>query len=61
MEFARPLRAITVEDDIDANLSADALMAVFDDPQPTLEKFYSLKAGIIAERYADEPAHVSFV
>lgn len=61
MEFARPLRAITVEDDIDANISADALIAVFDEETPTLEKFYSLKAGIIAERYADEPAHHSFV
>jgi catechol 2,3-dioxygenase-like lactoylglutathione lyase family enzyme len=61
IEFARPLRAITVEDDIDANLSVDALLAVVDEDQPTLERFYQLKADLIAERYADEAVEVSFV
>ncbi|WP_326837542.1 VOC family protein [Amycolatopsis rhabdoformis] len=60
MEITRPLRAITVEDDLDANLSADALMDVAADPEPTLEKFYARKAELIAERYVDEPAQVSF-
>jgi len=61
IEFARPLRAITVEDDIDANLSVDALLAVVDEERPTLERFYQIKAEFIAERYADEAVEVSFV
>jgi catechol 2,3-dioxygenase-like lactoylglutathione lyase family enzyme len=61
IEFARPLRAITVEDDIDANLSVDALLAVVDEERPTLERFYQVKADLIAERYADEAVEVSFV
>jgi catechol 2,3-dioxygenase-like lactoylglutathione lyase family enzyme len=61
IEFARPLRAITVEDDIDANLSVDALLAVVDEERPTLERFYQLKADLITERYADEAVEVSFV
>jgi len=61
IEVTRPLRAITAEDDIDANLSADALMAVVDEETPSLERFFQIKAGLIAERYSDEPAEVSFV
>jgi catechol 2,3-dioxygenase-like lactoylglutathione lyase family enzyme len=61
IEFARPLRPITVEDDIDAKLSVDALLAVADEEQPSLERFYQIKADLIAERYADEPAEVSLV
>lgn len=61
IEFARPLRDITAEDDIDANLSVDALLAVVDEERPTLERFYQLKADLIAERYAGEPAEVAYV
>jgi catechol 2,3-dioxygenase-like lactoylglutathione lyase family enzyme len=61
IEITRPLREITVEDDIDANLSADALMAVVDEESPSLERFFQIKAQLIAERFADEPAEVSFV
>ena len=61
IEITRPLREITVEDDIDANLSADALMAVVDEEHPSLERFFQIKAALIVERYADEPAEVSFV
>jgi catechol 2,3-dioxygenase-like lactoylglutathione lyase family enzyme len=61
MEITRPLRAITIEDDIDANLSADALIAVVDDASPTLERFFELKAELIAERYQEETAEVSYV
>lgn len=60
MEITRPLRAITVEDDIDANLSVDALMEVADEPQPSLEKFFARKARLISERYAGEPEQVTF-
>lgn len=60
MEITRPLRAITVEDDIDANLSVDALMEVADEPQPSLEKFFARKAKLIAERFAGEPELVTF-
>lgn len=61
IEFARPLRPITVEDDIDANLSAEALMEVVDEDQPSLERFFQIKADLIAARYAGEAAEVSFV
>lgn len=60
MEITRPLRAITPEDNVDANLSVDALMEVAAEDAPTLEKFYARKARLIAERYADEPSHLSF-
>jgi catechol 2,3-dioxygenase-like lactoylglutathione lyase family enzyme len=60
MEITRPLRAITVEDDIDANLSVDALMDVTAEPDPTLEKFFARKAKLIADRYAGEPDVVTF-
>ncbi len=60
MEITRPLRAITVEDDIDANVSVDALMDVAGDEDPTLEKFFARKAALIAERYAGEAELVTF-
>jgi catechol-2,3-dioxygenase len=61
IEVTRPLRAITAEDDLDANLSVDALMAVADEETPSLQRFFEIKAGLIAERYADEAEEVSFV
>jgi len=61
LEITRPLRAITVEDDIDANLSVEALEAVADDPAPSLERFFQIKARLIAERYAEEAIEPSFV
>lgn len=60
MEITRPLRAITVEDDIDANVSVDALMDVAGEDEPTLEKFFACKAKLIAERYAGEAELVTF-
>lgn len=60
IEITRPLRAITPEDDIDANLSVDALMEVVDEPEPSLEKFFARKAKLIAERYEGEPELVTF-
>lgn len=61
IEVTRPLRAITAEDDIDANLSANALIAVVEEANPTLGRFFQIKADLIAEKYADEPAEESFV
>ncbi|MGY0499263.1 VOC family protein [Nocardia sp. FBN12] len=61
IEITRPLRVLTPEDDLDANLSVDALMAVVDEDEPSLERFYQIKAELIAARYADEPAEVSYV
>ena len=61
IEITRPLRAITVEDDIDANFSVDALVKVVDEESPSLQRFYEIKADLIAERFADEPVQVSFV
>jgi hypothetical protein len=60
MEITRPLRAITVEDDIDANVSVDALMDVAGAQDPTLDKFFARKAALIAERYAGEAELVTF-
>ncbi|GAA4536538.1 VOC family protein [Pseudonocardia xishanensis] len=60
MEITRPLRAITVEDDIDANVSVDALMDVAGENDPTLEKFFARKAKLIAERHAGEAELVTF-
>ncbi len=61
IEITRPLRAITVEDDIDANLSVEALELVVDEETPSFERFFQIKAELIAARYADDPAEVSFV
>lgn len=61
IEVTRPLRAITAEDDVDANLSVDALLAVVDEERPSLERFYQLKAELIAQRFAEDPAETSFV
>jgi catechol 2,3-dioxygenase-like lactoylglutathione lyase family enzyme len=60
IEITRPLREITAEDDIDANFSADALIAVVEEDNPSLERFYQIKAELIASAYADEPSEVSF-
>jgi catechol 2,3-dioxygenase-like lactoylglutathione lyase family enzyme len=61
IEITRPLRAITPEDDIDANLSVDALVEAVDEESPSLQRFFEIKARLIAERYADEPSEESFV
>jgi len=61
IEITRPLREITIEDDIDAKFSVEALEAVVEEDSPSLERFYQIKAQLIADRYADEPAEVSFV
>jgi len=60
MEITRPLRAITVEDDIDANVSVDALMDVAGEDEPTLARFFARKAQLIAERYEGEAELVTF-
>jgi catechol 2,3-dioxygenase-like lactoylglutathione lyase family enzyme len=60
MEITRPLRAITIEDDIDADVSVDALMDVAGEDEPTLEKFFARKATLIAERYMGEAEQVTF-
>lgn len=60
IEVTRPLRALTAEDDLDANLSVDALLAVADEDKPTLQRFFEIKAGLIAERYADKAVEESF-
>jgi catechol 2,3-dioxygenase-like lactoylglutathione lyase family enzyme len=61
IEIIRPLRVLTPEDDIDANLSVDALMAVVDEDEPSLDRFYQIKAELIAAPNADESSEVSFV
>ncbi|MFJ4770085.1 VOC family protein [Streptomyces uncialis] len=61
IEITRPLRAITTEDDIDAALSVDALLAVAGEERPSLERFYQIKADLIARKYAQDPAEESFV
>lgn len=60
IEITRPLRALTPEDDIDARISAEALLQVFREETPSLEKFYARKAVLIAEQFADETTDMTF-
>lgn len=60
IEITRPLRALTPEDDVDARISAEALLQVSSEDAPSLEKFYARKAVLIAEQFADEIPEVTF-
>ena len=60
IEITRPLRALTPEDDVDARISAEALLQVSQEDSPSLEKFYARKAVLISEQFADETPEVTF-
>lgn len=60
IEITRPLRALTPEDDVDARISAEALLQVSREDSPSLQKFYARKAVLIAEQFTDETPEVTF-
>jgi catechol 2,3-dioxygenase-like lactoylglutathione lyase family enzyme len=60
IEITRPLRALTPEDDVDARISAEALLQVSQEDSPSLQKFYARKAVLIAEQFAGETPEVTF-
>jgi hypothetical protein len=57
VEFTRAMRPITLQEDLDANLTIDALLDVVDEGEPTFGKLLARKAELIVERAAEwEPA-----
>jgi catechol 2,3-dioxygenase-like lactoylglutathione lyase family enzyme len=58
VEITRALRPVTPQEDLDANLTIDALLDVVAEPEPTYGKLLARKAELIVERAADwEFAH----
>lgn len=58
VEITRALRPVTPQEDLDANLTIDALLDVVAEPGPTYGKLLARKAELIVERAAEwEPAH----
>ncbi|SHK03984.1 Catechol 2,3-dioxygenase [Pseudonocardia thermophila] len=56
-EMTRAMRPITPQEDLDANLTIDALLDVVAGPEPTFGKLLARKAELIVERAASwEPA-----
>jgi catechol 2,3-dioxygenase-like lactoylglutathione lyase family enzyme len=53
VEFTRALRPVNPQEDLDANLSVDALIEVASQPDPTLGKLLARKAELIVERAAE--------
>jgi len=57
VELTRALRPVTPQEDLDAELTIDALCEVAAEPDPSLEKLLTRKAELIVERAATwEPA-----
>ena len=52
LEFTRALRPVTPQEDLDANLTIDALLDVVAQPGPSLGKLLARKAELIVERAA---------
>ncbi|MFG3522043.1 VOC family protein [Nocardia nova] len=52
-EITRALRPVTPQEDLDANLSVEALVDVVSRPEPTLGKLLARKAELIVERAAE--------
>jgi catechol 2,3-dioxygenase-like lactoylglutathione lyase family enzyme len=50
LEFTRALRPVTPQEDLDANLTIDALLDVVARPGPSLGKLLARKAELIVER-----------
>jgi hypothetical protein len=50
IEITMPLRPVTLQEDLDANLTIDALLDVVAEPDPTLGKLLARKAELIADR-----------
>jgi catechol 2,3-dioxygenase-like lactoylglutathione lyase family enzyme len=57
VELTRALRPVTPQEDLDAELTIDALCEVASEPEPTLSKLLTRKAELIVSRAATwEPA-----
>jgi catechol 2,3-dioxygenase-like lactoylglutathione lyase family enzyme len=52
VELTRAMRPVTPQEDLDANLTIDALMDVVAEPDPSLAKLLARKAELIVERAA---------
>jgi hypothetical protein len=52
-EITRPMRPVTPQEDLDANLTIAALLDVVAEPGPSLGKLLARKAELIVERAAD--------
>lgn len=52
VEFTRPMRPVTPQEDLDANITIDALLDVVAEPDPTFGKLLARKAELIVERAA---------
>ncbi|WP_370588673.1 VOC family protein [Pseudonocardia sp. C8] len=64
VEITRALRPVTPQEDLDAELTIEALCEVADGPDPSLEKLLTRKAELIVERAAGweapaDPAEVT--
>jgi catechol 2,3-dioxygenase-like lactoylglutathione lyase family enzyme len=53
VEFTRPMRPVTPQEDLDANITIDALLDVVAAPDPTFGKLLARKAELIVEHAAD--------
>ena len=53
IEITRALRPVTPQEDLDANLTIDALLDVVAEPGPSLAKLLARKAELIVERAAE--------
>ena len=52
IEITMPVRPVTPQEDLDANLTIDALLNVVAEPDPTLGKLLARKAELIVDRAA---------
>ena len=52
VEITRAMRPVTPQEDLDANLTIDALLDVVAEPEPSLAKLLARKAELIVERAA---------
>jgi catechol 2,3-dioxygenase-like lactoylglutathione lyase family enzyme len=50
VELTRAMRPVTPQEDLDANLTIDALVDVVSEPEPSLAKLLARKAELIVER-----------
>ena len=53
VEITRAMRPVTPQEDLDANLTIDALLDVVAEPEPTFGKLLARKAELIVERAAE--------
>jgi hypothetical protein len=53
VELTRAMRPVTPQEDLDANLTIDALIDVVAEPEPSLAKLLARKAELIVERAAE--------